>query len=255
MAINLESISKGKAIKAPRIVLIGGPKIGKSTFAGQSPSPIFIPIKGEEGADDLDVAKFPTANAFSDVMECLGCLYQDVHEYQTVVIDSASMLETLVWDETCARNSADGIEKVGGGYGKGYIEASKIWREVMDGLDALRQEKNMTSILIGHVTKKQEEDPSAGVYMTHTFDVHKRASQEIYRWADCVLYAGQPVTIREEDAGFNKSTKRAIAMGDRKLYTQDRPAHPGGGRGIYGRLPYEMPLSWTDFENAVSQAV
>jgi len=38
------------------------------------------------------------------------------------------------------------------------------------------------------------------------------------------------------------------------LFTQKRPGHPGGGRGVYGRLPYKLPLSWEAFTNAASEA-
>ena len=100
MAFNLDSISKGKAVRAPRIVLLGVEKIGKSTFASQSDDAIFIPIKGEEGADDLDVAKFPTAKAHADVLQAIGTLYSEDHDYKTVVLDSASTLEPLIWGAT-----------------------------------------------------------------------------------------------------------------------------------------------------------
>jgi hypothetical protein len=48
MAFNLESITCEKRLRAPRIVLLGVEKIGKSTFAAGSANPIFIPIRGEQ---------------------------------------------------------------------------------------------------------------------------------------------------------------------------------------------------------------
>ena len=42
MAFDLESITSEKRIRAPRIVLLGVEKIGKSTFASGSHNPIFI---------------------------------------------------------------------------------------------------------------------------------------------------------------------------------------------------------------------
>ncbi len=256
MAITLESISKGKVHRAPRIVLLGVEKIGKSTFAAQASSPIFLPIKGEEGVDGLDVAKFPTARAYSDVIEAIGVLYNDAHPYETVIIDSASTLEPLVHAETCRRNgNVESIEKVGGGFGKGYTEALAYWREIMDGLDALREEKNITSIIIGHVMKKDEEDPIAGMYRTFEFDIHKKAASALFKWADSILFANTKTIVRQEDAGFNKKIKRGISGDDRCLFTQKRAAHPGGGRNVYGQLPYELPLDWNAFQSAISAAM
>lgn len=254
MAITLESISKGKRQRAPRIILLGVEKIGKSTFAAGAANPIFLPIKGEEGADGLDVAKFPTLRSYSEVIEAIGALYNGDHDHQTVVIDSASTLEPLVWDETCRQNeNVSSIEKVGGGYGKGYTEALNYWREITDGLDALREHKNMASILIGHVTKRDEEDPVAGMYRTYDFDVHKKAQAMLFRWADCILFANTKTVVTKEDAGFNKKVKRGVAASnDRFLFTQKRPAHPGGGRDEYGQLPYEIPLNWDAFAAAVA---
>jgi len=254
MAFDLQSISKGKALRAPRLLLLGVEKIGKSTFASQADDAIFIPIKGEEGADDLDVAKFPTARTFSDVIEAIGTLYSEDHDYKTVVIDSASTLEPLVWDAVCKRSGVESIEQVGGGYGKGLIEAMTEWRKMLDGLDALRNDRNIASILIGHVSVKAFNDPTTDSYDTYLFDVNKRASEAIQRWSDAILFCNRRVAVKKEETGFNQTKARATGGGDPFLYTQKRPAHPGGGRGVYGRLPYELPLNWQAFSDAVAAA-
>ena len=254
MAYSLESISKGKSLRAPRIVLLGVEKIGKSTFASQAPNPVFIPVKGEEGVDDLDVAKFPAAQSHADVVSAISALYTEDHDYKTVIIDSASTLEPLIWDAVCKRESADSIEKVGGGYGKGLIEAMVEWRQIMDGLDALRDKKNMTSIIVGHVTVKPFNDPTADSYDTYLFDINKRASESLLRWSDSILFANRRVAVTKEETGFNQTKARATGGGKPSLYTQKRPAHPGGGRGVYGRLPYELPLNWQAFSDAVAAA-
>lgn len=251
MAFSLESISKGRAIKSPRILLLGVEKIGKSTFAAGSDNPIFIPIKGEEGIDDLDVSRFPVARSYDDVLESFRVLYSDAHGYKTVVIDSASTLEPMVWDQTCRMaNGAESIERVNGGFSKGYIEALKYWREIMDGLDALRDERGMGSILIGHVKVKPFNDPLADPYDTYLFDINQHASNALVRWADSILFCNRKTIVKTTDAGFNKKASRGTGTDARVLYTQKRPAHLGGGRGVYGRLPYELPLDWAKFMEA-----
>lgn len=236
-------------------MLLGVEKIGKSTFASQADNPIVISIKGEEGVDDLPVDKFPTCNSFDNVLECFGTLYQEAHNYHTVVVDSASALEPLVWAATCRRNgNAETIEKVGGGYAKGYTEALTEWRQITEALDSLRTARGMASIIIGHVRVKRFDDPGGDSYDQYQFDLNDKASNLLYRWADVLLFANTKVVVRKEDVGFNKKHARGIdiAEGQRFLYTQKRPAHPGGGRGVFGRLPYELPLSWVNFMDAVA---
>jgi hypothetical protein len=240
MSLSLDSISKGRARKAPRITLLGVEKVGKSTFASQAENPIFIPMKGEQGVDELDVARFPPAQSFADVIDAIRVLYQEDHEHQTVVVDSASALEPLIWDATCRAGGVNSIEEVGKGYGKGYTEALKYWRELTEGLDALRDEKGIASIIIGHVKAKEFNDPEADPYTTYEFDINAKAASLLSRWADATLFAAfKKAIVQKNDVGFNKKVSRATGTGHRVLYTEKRPAHPGGNR--YG-LPFEIPL-------------
>ena len=99
---DLNSIQTGKKDLPPRIVILGTPKVGKTTFACDSSNPILMPIKGEEGADDMDCAKFPTVNTYDELMEALTTLARDEHQFDTIRLDSSSTLEPLVWDKVCA---------------------------------------------------------------------------------------------------------------------------------------------------------
>ena len=268
MALSLDSIKQDTMLKAPRIVLLGVEKIGKSTFACGSRfdngklaeigtnSPIVIPVKGEEGVDSLDVPVFPTCNKFADVIESLGVLYKDKHEFGTIVLDSASALEPVVWQDVCDENHAESIDAALGGYNKGYNAAVSKWRELTEGLDALREEKNMSSVIIGHVKTKRFDDPTGESYDQYQFDVRPDVSAMLFRWADLILFANTKVVVKKEELGFKKEKKRGIdtSGGQRFLFTQKRPAHPGGGRGAYGSLPYELPLDWTVFQDAVANA-
>jgi len=257
MAFNLASVSTGTCLRAPRIILLGVEKIGKSTFASEANNPIFIPIRGEEGIDAIPVSKFPVVRCYDDLVQCLSSLYLEAHNHNTVVIDSASTLEPLVWEDVCRKEgNVDSIEKVGGGYGKGYLEALSRWRGITEGLDALREARGMASIIIGHVKSKRFDDPCGPSYDTYQFDINDRAANLLYRWSDVILFCNTKVVVQSEKLGFNKEKHRGIDItgGSRFLYTQKRPAHPGGGRGVFGQLPHELPLSWANFMDAV-QAV
>ncbi len=258
MAYDLSTITSDVQVRPPRIILLGVEKIGKSTFAAGSDRACFLPIRGEEGIDDIKVGKIPGyCSSITDVYGWLSSLHTGQHGYGTAVIDSASALEPLIWAATCAKNgNVDSIEKVGGGYGKGYTEALPFWRGITEWLDALRRDRNMASIIIGHVKVKRLDDPIDGSYDTFQFDIHEKAANLLYRWADVILFAKSKAVVRSEDVGFNKEVKRAVDpyAGQRFLYTQKRASHPGGGRGVYGKLPYELPLDWNVFMQAVTAA-
>jgi len=248
--VNIADIKHGIQNRPPRIVLCGVEKIGKSTFAAGAPKPIFLPVKGEEGIDALAVARTPVIETYAELMDAIGMLAEQEHKYETIVIDSISALEPLVWEHLCQTSEVDSIEKVGGGFGKGYVEAVGLWREIMAGLDYLRDEKGMGSILIGHVVVRTFTDPLAESYDAYEVDIHKKAAAAIFRWSDCILFANNKVAVREDDAGKKKGIQRA----DRVLFTQRRPAHMGGGRGIYGQLPYELELTFDAFASAIEKA-
>jgi hypothetical protein len=266
MAISLASLSKEKVIRAPRIIVLGVEKIGKTTFACGSRfekgvlvetglnAPVVLSVKGEEGADSLDVPKFPTAEDYDGIVESIKALYEEEHDHQSLVLDSASAMEPLIWAEVCKAAKCTSIEEVGGGYGKGYTEAVGRWRQILEYLDMLRSEKGMSSIIIGHVKVKRFDDPAGPSYDTYTFDIHEKAANLLFRWADLILFCGQKTIVKTEDKGFNKVQGRGLAAegAPRFLFTQKRPAHPGGGRGAFGQLPYELPLDWKAFEDAVA---
>src|SRR5210317_531519 len=126
----LESIQRGRQPKPPRVLLYGVEGIGKSTFGSEAPKPIFI--QTEDGLDEIDCDRFPLATKFGDVIEALKTLTSEKHNYETVVIDSLDWLERLVWDRLCEQYAVPSIEKVDGGYARGYMLALTLWREVLD---------------------------------------------------------------------------------------------------------------------------
>ena len=247
MSFDLQSIKSSLRDRPKRIIITGTPKVGKSTLASQAPNPVFIPIRGEEGIDTIDVKAFPVANSIGDVLQAIGTLYSEESEYKTVVIDSMSTLEPIIWDEVCRINGkVDSIEKVGGGYQVGYTESLKQWREITEGLDALRNDKGIGSILITHVRVEKFNDPGADPYDRYTCDIHKKAVELLTRWADGILFMRKKVVVKKEDVGFGKKQARAIDTGGGApfMYTQSRTSHPGGGRHPWEKLPYEMEPDW-----------
>ncbi len=244
MAFDLSSIRKGKAIHAPRIFLYSTHGIGKSTFAANAPSPIFICT--EDGLGSIDTCSFPLAKSSSDVMSAIKTLYTEDHDFRTVVLDSADWLENILQKEIEMTYEAKELA-----YGKGALLLADKWREVLDGFNMLRNHKNMVVIMIGHCEIKRFDSPEVEPYDRYQPKLQGRASALVQEWADAVLFANYRTLVKKDDVGFNKSVTRGITTGERLLYTQETPAYLAKNR--YS-LPPSLPLDWSAFNNAIANS-
>ncbi len=62
----LNTITKGRESRPPRIMIYGSEGVGKSSFASLAPNPIFI--QTEDGLSEIDCAKFPQAKSYDEVV-------------------------------------------------------------------------------------------------------------------------------------------------------------------------------------------
>jgi hypothetical protein len=239
----LERIHRGKRPMPPRVVLYGIEGIGKSSYGAGAPAPVFIPT--EDGLGEIDCHAFPLARALADVTGALATLYSEPHEYQTVVVDSLDWLERLIWEEVCRAFGVKSIEKVDGGYGKGYTHALTHWRDVLEGLDALRRDRGMVVLCTAHAKVEKFEDPESTAYDRYSPRLHKHAGALVTEWADAVLFATRRFRTETEESGFNRTRTIAAAVGaeggERILRTVGGPACIAKNRY---NLPAELPLSW-----------
>ena len=246
MAISLASLKSMPALSPPRILVYGVAGIGKTTFATSADKPVVLPT--EDGLGKIKVPHFPLARNFDEVMEAVAALYSEAHDYRTVVVDSLDWLEPLVWQRACQDNGWRSIEDPG--YGKGYVAALDLWRQYLDGLNALRNERGMTVIQIAHADIKRFDSPEHEPYDRYVIKLHARASALLQEHSDVVLFANYRISTVRSDVGFNKKVIRGLGSGERVLYTAERPAFLAKNR--YG-LPDVLPLDWQAFAAAMPQ--
>ncbi len=236
----LSQITTGKQPKPRRVMLYGTHGIGKSTFGSMAPAPVFL--QTEDGLGEIDCARLPLAKSFEDAMGALKALYMEEHEFKTLVVDSLDWLEQLVWAEVCRKKNVQNIEDIG--YAKGYTFAVSEWRMFLEGLDALRNHKNMTIILIAHSKIERFENPETDVYDRYTPRLHKHASAVVQEWCDEVLFANYKIFTKTSEEGFNKKRTQGVGSGERIIRTTERPAHLAKNRL---NLPDELPLDWNEY--------
>lgn len=249
MAISLSSLNRVGDSKPPRIILYGPHGVGKNTFASCAPKPVLINIEDGQPAG-MVIDSFPVAKSFGDVMDAIEALYSEEHDFQTVIVDSLDWFEPMVWAETCARKKWGSIEDAG--FGKGYLEASDVWREFFDGINALRNDKGMTVIMTAHAEVKRFDSPETEPYDRYQIKLHKTAAALSQEYADMVLFANFKVSVTKTDAGFNKKVTRGVGRGERVMYTEERPAFLAKNRHM---LPPELPFEWDALQGAIQAAI
>lgn len=236
----LEQITTGRSTAPRRLMLYGTHGVGKSTFASHAPKPVFI--QTEDGLGEIECDKFPLTTTFDEAMQALSELYTDKHAFRTVVVDSLDWLERLIWAEVCRKRNVESIEDIG--YAKGYVFALTQWREFLEGVTALRNDRGLMVILIAHARIERFENPETESYDRYVPRLHRLASQIVQEWCDEVLFANFKVYTKQTDEGFNRKRTHGIGTGERILRTVERPAHVAKNRL---NLPEEMPLDWSAY--------
>lgn len=239
--MTLKSLVKGKQDRPMRVLLYGVEGIGKSTFASESPSPIFI--GAEDGTSQLDVTRFPQPTTWLEVLDAVDTLTNEDHQFKTLVVDTLDWAEPMLWAHICERDKMANVEAYG--YGKGYAAALDEWRAFLSRLEALRTKKEMHLIFLAHSWIKPFKNPEGDDFDRYELKLHPKAGGLMKEWCDVVLFSNFE-TFAEKDS----RTKRikGVSTGSRLIYTARTAAYDAKNR--YD-LPESLPLEWEDFSKAV----
>lgn len=246
MAFDLKSISKTKRLAAPKVLLAGEPKIGKSTLAASAPNSVGILC--EDGMSGIDAQAFPLCKSMGDVYSAIATLHDEEHDFESVYVDSLDWLEPLIQAKVCEANGWKDIEAPG--YGKGYMAAAAEWRTFLDGMEALRVDRGMAILLIVHVQQKRVESPTHEGYDAWSLKLNNRAAALVSEFADIVGFAAHRIALKKTDAGYGQKENKAVRTGDRVLHLESHPAYPSGNR--FGLK--DCPLSWDAFAEQLASA-
>jgi hypothetical protein len=242
----LSNVLKGKQENPVRFLVYGPEGVGKSTFASNAPSPIFLST--EKGTDFLDVARFPEIHAWEEAQEALRILAKEKHDYKTIVIDTVDSLEQILFAHIASTNGVRSVYDVGGGFGRGEKAAAEEWRRYISLLEQLFEQKKMNIIFLAHTTIKTQRNPSGADYDKFVIAIHESASSMMRRWVDLILFATFDMAVaKTKDTG---PRPRATSSGARVVYTR----HEGGsqGKNRYD-LPARMPLDFSEVWDAIHE--
>ena len=159
-------------------------------------------------------------------------------DFKTLVIDSVTQLESVIWDYTCQRNGYSSIESPG--YGRGYVEADTDWRNIFNGLRKLRDVRDMYIVLIAHDDVKMVNDPTTSTsYDRFQMRLHKRAEALVREQLDILAFMRYRSSVVKNDNG----SQRFFTDNNRSISLQPNPAYTAKCR--YPNLPEIIDIPQT----------
>lgn len=235
----------------PRLVLMGEPGIGKTTFGASAPNVVFVPT--EDGALGVRVKRVPAKGkcaTFNDVLRAMKLIRDSNHDYQWVALDTINGAESLCADYVCERDfggirttrkGAEGYDA----FGRGDKATAQELRQLLIVLDDLQQQRGMGVILLAHVGLHKQGNALGADFHKFGAEMNKHSWALTCAWADQVGYACRDMrTAKKEGEKFAK----ASAIGNERYIVFEG----GPGLDAKSRAGYEMPerilLSWEEYE-------
>jgi hypothetical protein len=244
--MKLGAITKGKLERPMRVLLFGTEGVGKSTFAANAPSPIFL--AAEDGTAQLDVARFPEPGTWREVFDALDELIHGEHDFKTVVVDTLDWLEPLCWAHVVGKAGSSKITSIEDfGFGKGYVAALDEWRLLLSRFEQLRLRRGMHVVFLAHSWIKTFKNPEDADYDRIEMKLHMKAAGLLKEWSDAVLFARYETFV---DTDEKTKRSRGVSTGARVIHTQRTAAWDAKNR--YD-LPMTLPLDWSAFADAVKR--
>jgi len=230
------------------ITLIGAQGIGKSTIASLIPGGVFA--AAERGLSGLSKVPHWLVESYEDMMGVINYLYTEEHKFKALVLDTVTKMEKYVHAELLMQEEVASLDKVGGGWYKWRIEALPLWSQLLEGFDALRYERGIEIVILGHTGDKEVKPPDNDPYRKYTLSLlNPLAADLIYQWSDIVGFYNYKVYTKLVDekkvSGKTKKTFRGAGTGERVMHFDERPAFYAKNR--YG-FPAELIISRDNHE-------
>jgi hypothetical protein len=222
------NITTGKMPGAQKVLVYGPEGIGKSSFAGQFPDPLFIDTEGS--TKHMDVKRLDRPTSWTMLMQQVAWVKANAGVCATLVIDTADWAEQLCITHVCAKAQKDGIEDFG--YGKGYTYLAEEFGRLLNALSDL-VDAGTHVVLTAHAQIRKFEQPDeTAAYDRWELKLGKKTAPIVKEWADMVLFVNYKTFVVKDD-----KTKKATAQ--RVMYTMHTPTWDAKNRHD---LPEEIPF-------------
>lgn len=260
----LSQVKRGKLGLPPRVLTYGPQGVGKSTLAADAEA-LFLDIEG--GSGELEAARYPFNPGQPDEFkprdyDQLNDAVDDLiahpgHGFPAVALDTGDALEAMIHRHLCEKNKVSSIEKVGGGYGKGYRAAVEELRRLLAKLDLLRAQ-GVTVIILAHSATSTFKNPEGEDFDRFSLACHRDFAGQLYSWCDIVgfLHFEGGAKKLEED-GAKEKRARGWTTNRRLMQLQREAAWDAKWRlTVPMDLEFEIDSEhpWAPFADAIARA-
>ena len=234
-------ILSGKQKRNKLLMVYGESGIGKSSFAAEFPSPLFLCT--EDGLGDIDVPHV-LINSYDEFWEALDS--DLIKNYKTLVIDSVDHLEGMIFNWMMRKYKVDVVAKVAGGYGAYVGIALTEWQKVMAKVRELRE--NLDIVLISHNQVKKFEDPTLlEPYDKYTLKLQDKAAAYLTETVDILMFCKFETFVKKVE-GLNKN--KAVGTQKRLCHVYPHAAYDAKTRF---KMPEVFELGYKHFIKALGE--
>ncbi len=220
--MNIADIVSKPEDKPSIITLSGDAGTGKTTLAATFPNPIFI--RAEDGLQsipsDIRPDAFPVIRSVDDLQNQMKMLKEQEHNYNTVVIDSITQLESMFIQQIVKRDpkKPKSINQACGGYGAGRVAVGQLHGKLRKMAQNLNN-KGMFVVFIAHSTVTTVESPDKDPYTRYDLDLGKHSTPHYVNNVDMVSYLKVDLNVIS-----NGDRSKAISTGERVAVCHSDPA-------------------------------
>ena len=235
----------------PRVLLLGVPKIGKTSFGAQAENAVFLPT--ENGCSQIDgLQYFPKATSWNEAIENVKALGTEDHDRKWLVVDTLDGLAELCCEDVM-KNDFKNSPALFNNYKAGYDVAANQFKYFFTLIDRLREVKKMGIIMLCHVGTQSEKSPIGNDFSKYTGSIYKTMWAIPRNECDIIGLACHDFNVIGADPSKVQKGKAKASSDERFILFKGTPALDIGCRAGY-EMPEKIRLDWGEFKTHLANS-